>query len=248
MRNPGLGSWSIICAYRGSIAHGMYIPNSDPNSIDDKDIISICVPPQSYYYGLDQYGSRGTVEIKEGEWDIVIYEIRKLVSMLLSGNPNVLSLLWMNKEHYLSMTKEGEYLIQNRDIFVGKYVYASFVGYAMSQLKRITRYEFRGYMGSKRKALVETYGYDCKNAAHLIRLLRMAIEFLYAGQLNVVRYDADELLSIKKGEWLLDDVKSEADRLFELAKEAYVKSRLPDKPDREAANLLCTEIVRSVLS
>jgi len=30
---------TIFLGYRGSIAHGMYVPNSDPNSIDDKDIM-----------------------------------------------------------------------------------------------------------------------------------------------------------------------------------------------------------------
>jgi len=29
----------ILLVYRGSIAHDMYVPQSDPNSIDDKDIM-----------------------------------------------------------------------------------------------------------------------------------------------------------------------------------------------------------------
>ena len=31
----------IIVGYRGSIAHGMYLANTDPNSIDDKDIMGV---------------------------------------------------------------------------------------------------------------------------------------------------------------------------------------------------------------
>jgi len=52
-------------------------------------------------------------------------------------------------------------------------------------------------MGAKRKSLVEKFGYDTKNAAHLILLLRMGIEFLSVGVLHVKRHDAQELLEIK---------------------------------------------------
>lgn len=57
-------------------------------------------------------------------------------------------------------------------------------------------------MGERRKALVRRHGYDTKNAAHLIRLLRMGIEFLQSGELLVDRsgHDAGELLAIKRGE------------------------------------------------
>ena len=29
----------IVLGYRGSISHGMYVPQTDPNSIDDKDVM-----------------------------------------------------------------------------------------------------------------------------------------------------------------------------------------------------------------
>jgi len=53
----------------------------------------------------------------------------------------------------------------------------------------------------KRRELVRRLGYDAKNAAHLIRLLRMGIEFLTEGTLHVERVDAPELLDIKHGAW-----------------------------------------------
>lgn len=65
---PGIGEWAILHAWRGSVAHGMYVPSSDPSSIDDKDTMAICVPPLDHYYGLTEYGSRGTREIMRGEW------------------------------------------------------------------------------------------------------------------------------------------------------------------------------------
>ncbi len=41
------------------------------------------MPSREYYLGLTEYGSRGTVEIKQGAWDIVIYEVRKMVRRVM---------------------------------------------------------------------------------------------------------------------------------------------------------------------
>ena len=75
-------------------------------------------------------------------------------------------------------------------------------------------------------------GYDAKNAAHLIQLLRMGIEFLTEGTLHVERADGPELLDTKRGAWSLEKVKAESERLFQLAQEAYVRS--PSHPNRTA--------------
>jgi hypothetical protein len=241
---PGLGAWSILTAYRGSIAHGMYVPKNDPNSIDDKDVMAVCVPPIEYYFGLRVYGSRGTQEIKRNEWDIVVYEARKFISLLAQGNPNVLMMLWLEPNYYLHKSAAGQLLLTHRRCFVGRHVYRAFTGYAYSQLHKMTHNAFEGYMGQKRKQLVEQYGYDCKNAAHLIRLLRMGVEFLRDGELYVLRPDAAQLLEIKRGEWTLEQVKAEADRWFKLSEQAYLESKLPSSPDIEVINRLAVDTVR----
>jgi predicted nucleotidyltransferase len=241
--NKGIGEWNIIHAYRGSIAHGMYIKNSDPLSFDDKDTIALCVPTKQYYIGLKTFGSGGTQEIKRDEWDIVVYEMKKGISLLSQGNPNVLCLLWVEPKNYINITEAGKKLVANRNLFVGKHVYRSFTGYAYSQLHRMEHFVFQGYMGSKRKAIVEQFGYDTKNAAHLIRLLRMGIEFLTDGELYVERQDASQLLDIKRGKWTLEQVKEESDKLFKLTEEAYVRSTLPKQPDYEKINELCIELI-----
>lgn len=242
--HPGLSTWSILVGYRGSVAHGMYIPSDDPDSIDDIDLMGVCVPPVDYYFGMKQYGSRGTLEIKDGKWDIVVYEAKKMVHLLAQGNPNVLSLLWLDSpDHYLNITEAGQLLIENRRIFSAAHVYSSFTGYAHSQLKKMESFVFNGYMGDKRRRLVERHGYDTKNAAHLIRLLRMSIEFLDTGSLRVLRQDAEELLEIKRGLWSLPQVKNESNRLFGLAEGAYMRTKLPPRPNMEVVNKLCVNII-----
>lgn len=243
---PALNDWAILSGYRGSIAHGMYTGNN-PDSIDDKDVMSICVPPLDYYFGLKRFGSRGTQEIKRQEWDIVAYELHKFVGLLQQGNPNVLMLLWLKPEHYLKITEAGQLLIDNRHLFVGRHVYRAFTGYAHSQLHKMTHLAFEGYMGQKRKELVLKFGYDTKNAAHLLRLLRMGIEFLKDGRLYVFRHDAPQLLEVKRGEWTLEQVKEEASRLFAAAQDAYLESSLPPEPNLELINNLTVKVIRIAL-
>lgn len=113
---------------------------------------------------------------------------------------------------------------------------------AIDTLQVIHARHFQGYMGEKRKALVRKHGYDTKNAAHLVRLMRMCCEFLETGELTVFRtHDADELRSIKRGGWTLEAVQQEADALFKRAEEAKVATKLPEDPDVEFIDkLVCT--------
>lgn len=244
LQDPSLSDWNILLAYRGSIAHGMYVPPKNPTSIDDKDLMGVCIPPIDYYWGLETFGSNGTKEIKQDEWDIVVYELRKFVHLLSQGNPNVLSLLWLAPNYYVYVSSAAQLLINNRQLFVGKHVYHSFSGYAHSQLHRMTHNAFQGHMGDKRRQLVEKFGYDTKNAAHLIRLLRMGTEFLIEGELHVLREDAKQLLEIKRGEWSLDEVMKEADFWFDASRQAYINSKLPNQVDKEVISDLCVEIAK----
>ena len=290
----------ISLCWRGSVAHGMYVPKSDPDSIDDKDVMGIYIGPLEHYLG---FGREDVYEKWEGEWDCVFYELRKFIGLLLNCNPNVLSLLWLKPNGIIYESEIGAQLREHRDLFVTKKAYHSFSGYAHAQFKKMIsfnqeaqalmqqleeqltalgidpescdasrslrrldgqpfvgattemmevvkryrgerrRYYSGGYMGQKRRELVRRVGYDAKNAAHLIRLLRMGIEFLTEGTLHVERADAPELLDIKRGAWPLEKVKTEAERLFILSQEAYVRSTLPAEPKRDEAEQLCVSLI-----
>lgn len=119
----------------------------------------------------------------------------------------------------------------------------------LNRFRKMHREHFSGYMGEKRKAMVRKYQYDVKNAAHLIRLLRMGSEFLRTGQLQVYRTaDAEELKRIKQGGWTLEQVKAEAEQLFGGIVQARAESSLPAAPDAQAANRLLVDLHRAILS
>lgn len=238
---------TIILAHRGSVAHGLYVKPEDENSTDDIDILGLVVPGPEYIIGLQEWGSRGTKEEWVGRYDCVYYSIHKAFRMLLQGNPNIVSMLWNRPDGYISLEKSGRDILACRDWFLSQHLYHSFSGYAWGQFVKMTRKSNEvptGYMGAKRKAVAEKYGYDTRNAAHCIRLMKMCLEVMETGVMNVRRdHDRDELLAIKNGKWPLVDVLNYARDLFEKAKVDKEKSVLPPEPNREETEQLLMDIV-----
>jgi len=235
--------WIVLEGYRGSISHGTYVPTGD-SAIDDKDIIGVAIPPIEYYFGLKKFEQK---ELKINEWDILIYDIRKYFKLLVNSNPNVLCLLWLEKCYYTKITPIGQLLLDNRDLFISINCYNSFCGYARGQMKKMVRigeYSYRqGYLGAKRKRLVDKFGFDVKHGSHLLRLLRMGIELLKTGKINVLRPDNNYLIDIKQGKYSLEHINKEADRLFPLMEEAFVHSNLPIALDFEKINNLLVKCI-----
>lgn len=101
--------------------------------------MGVVVPPLPYYLGLKQWD---VAEAIKGEWDCVLYEIKKFVRLLMKQNPNVIELLWVKDEDILSRSVEGMILRENRDLFRHeRYARDAFIGYAMGQLKKTEAFD-----------------------------------------------------------------------------------------------------------
>lgn len=210
----------------GSHSHGTHDPK--PGSIDDTDFMLVVLPPVERLLGLSKW-EHWTMQ--QDELDVVAYSLEKYVRLVLKANPNVVGTLWLRDEDYLFRSFPFKMLQEQRHRFSSMEAYNAFAGYAYAQLKRLEGGACRGYMGAKRKELVKQFGYDPKNASHLIRLYRMGIEFVQTGTLNVFRPDAEELKTIKRGKWSLEQVRREADRLEAQMQAAKETSPLPKQPD-----------------
>jgi predicted nucleotidyltransferase len=239
---PFDGKGMLLLGYRGSLAHGTYL---SLETLDDIDILGVTVPPIGYRFGLKNYEQ---TEKMEGELDMVVYDVRKFMRLLLGSNPNVIMMLWLRENHYLYRHECGHWLIQNRSEFLSKKVYNTFGGYAVGQIHKMESFAHEAHMGAKRKKIVAQYGYDTKNASHAIRILKMGIEILTSGVVNVFRDDAQLYMDIKRGAWTLEQVKAECERLRALLDEAYVRSSLPAEPNYELAESIMVEVHRKVYS
>lgn len=227
---------TILSIYRGSTAHGMLTNESDI------DIINVCVAPTKYHLGLHHFEAKKQMT---GYTDIDFYEIKKMFKMLLATNPNVFPYIYNQEKHILQVDESGQLILDNKDLFKSSKVASTFAGYARGELQRVDKRN--GRMDSKRKALFDKYGYDCKSASNCIRIARMGLEFLETGEIQPDRtnIDAQELLDIKINKYNIQDIKMEGLRLIEKIKQAKKKTSLPEEPDMDRAEELLIEIIES---
>ena len=99
-----------------------------------------------------------------------------------------------------------------------------------------------------RAALEASHGYDTKHGMHLVRLMRMALEILSTGVVNVKRPDAEELLSIRAGAWPYDRLMEWAAETERKVGEAAATSPLPHSPDRAAIDRLLVDLTGGFLA
>ena len=218
----------------GSYAYGT---NTEDSDIDYRGIV---IPPKSYFLGLDRFEQH---ECKNP--DLVYFGIRKMVSLALSGNPNILECLYVDE--YLLMTSYGTRLLAIRDEFLARNCVRAYIGYAQQQLHRLNGRSDPVGRVEKRAALIDKYGYDTKYALHVFRLLRTGTEILKEGVLRVRRPDADFLLDVRNGKYTLAQVNKMAEDLIKEMREAEEKSTLPERPDYNRVNQVVIGITEDYL-
>lgn len=221
----------LLLGVVGSTAYGMAGEDSDI------DLKGFCFAPTDCYLGLSSF------EVWENpEQDEVIYELKKFVRLAIAGNPSILEMLWLPQYQVLSL--EGKAFLGIRSAFLSKRVHQKFSGYAMGQIKKCRQkiLDPTSHAGIKAKN-------PYKHAAHCMRLLRMGIELIETGEMNVNRasIDADELRAIRKGEIPIDTVLTEAEKLISELDRRVDKSPLPDEPDLTTINQVLTNVIYSYL-
>lgn len=108
------------------------------------------------------------------------------------------------------------------------------MGYAIGQIHRLESGHTRD-LGAKRKAVVEKFGYDTKNAMHCFRLILQCKYMLETGDLRVQVSDEEKtwLMSIREGKAFatLSEVREKAESM--IAEVDAIKSDLPQFPDNK---------------
>jgi predicted nucleotidyltransferase len=124
--NKHLGKNIILLTTGGSHAYGTDIPTSD------LDIRGVFVEQKQEFWGLSNFE-----HFENRTTDTTIYSLKKMVTLLLNCNPNVIEILGTKPEHLFVITKEGQLLRDNISIFLSKIAFKSFGGYATAQLRRL---------------------------------------------------------------------------------------------------------------
>ncbi len=120
---------TIFLARHGSWCYGTNIETSD------LDVRGVAVPPKEYYFGyLNTFEQ--TIQ-QNDDVDLCIFDIQKFIKLCADGNPNALEILFTDPSDHLIVTKQGEMLLENKEIFLSKKLKHTLSGYAFSQLERI---------------------------------------------------------------------------------------------------------------
>jgi len=87
--------------------------------------------------------------------------------------------------------------------------------------------------------------YDAKNMMHVFRLLNMAEEIARYKQVNVRRTEREWLLKVRAGEFLYEDLLTQAEERIQIIDDLFKKSDLPEQPEPRAAEHMLVEIRES---
>ena len=124
--NEHLGRHVILLGLAGSYSYGTNNENSDI------DVRGVTLNRKSDLIGLTSFE-----QYVDTQTDTTIYGFMKMITLLLSCNPNTIELLGLNQEHYLYLHPLGQELIDNAHLFLSKRAIQSFGGYADAQLRRL---------------------------------------------------------------------------------------------------------------
>ncbi|HIK12413.1 MAG TPA: nucleotidyltransferase domain-containing protein [Oscillatoriaceae cyanobacterium M33_DOE_052] len=197
----------------GSRAFGL----DDNNS--DTDRRGIYLPPAQMHWSI--FGVPEQLESQQTEE--CYWEIQKFLTLALKANPNVLECLYSPLIETTSPLAEE--LLGIRQIFLSQLVFQTYNGYVMSQFKKLEQdIRTRGNI-------------KYKHAMHLIRLLISGITILKQGFVPVqVENHREQLLAIKHGEMLWEDINNWRLSLHRDFDRAVTQTKLPERPDYQTAN------------
>src|SRR5260221_5290146 len=197
----------------GSRAYGL---DNDEYDTDRRGIYLAPVELQWSLFGAPE-------QFEDNATQSCYWELQKFLIMALKANPNILECLYSPVVE--KVTSLGEELLSLRERFLSQMIFQTFNGYALSQFKKIEQ-DIRNH-GEVR----------WKHAMHLLRLLLTGAAALRDGRVPViVEAHRERLLVVKRGHMPWAEVDAWRKELHCDFERALAETKLPERPDYEAAN------------
>jgi predicted nucleotidyltransferase len=129
----------IIEIKNGSHLYGLNTPKSD------LDYIGIFIPYKEYILGLKNIEEvdlsiKDKLDNKKNSKDAIdrkLYEFRKYIKLALANNPNITELLFVDEPNVIFINGIGKELLKLKHEFLHKGLKERFIGYAISQKKKM---------------------------------------------------------------------------------------------------------------
>ena len=205
-----------VIIYRCVVGSRAYGLDDDESDTDRRGIYIAPADLQWSLFGAPE-------QFEDNATQSCFWELQKFLIMALKANPNILECLYSPMVE--KVTSLGEELLALRQCFLSQLIFQTFNGYAMSQFKKMEQ-DLRN-RGEVR----------CKHSMHLLRLLLTGAATLREGHVPVqVAANRDRLLAVKRGELSWSQVDAWRKELHQDFERALAETKLPERPDYEAAN------------
>lgn len=177
----------------GSHAYGVATEESD------LDYYAVCIPPLNYLFpamsgqimGYNTNNRFEQLQIQDGI-DYNAYSIQKYFYLCRDGNPNMIDSLFTLPKDVLYADPVGQLIKDNRHLFLSQLCWHRFKGMAWSHMSRVKS----GHIKESRIPLAEKYGYDTKDAYHIVRLALEVSDIISIGDINL---GSENNIAILKG-------------------------------------------------
>lgn len=217
----------VLEGITGSKAYGLDTEHSDT------DIKGVYLLPTETILSIGFNSDHTTKDHADPDW--VYHEVGKFMKLVISGNPTVTELLYL--DDYTIITPIGQLLIDNRSAFLSRNsIDKAYRGYAFSQAKRLnnrTEQGLDGYDSSLKNRFA-------KHTRHCFRLLMQARQLLETGTLDVKVTPEQREYLFEMGEKTASEIVDEFMRQDTEIKN--LKSILPEKPDMDKLNKILYNI------
>lgn len=235
----------IFLALTGSVAYGA------STDMSDIDIYGLSVPPLQYIYPsqfgeIEGFGKKlprwdeyqqHHIPFNDSEYDLKIYSIVKFFQLCMQGNPNTIDALFTPANCVMYITPIMQRVLMKKDLFLSKQCYDRFRGFAYNHLKSMPHIKAG-------REYCRQFGYDVKDASHVVRQLLGLIEILETGN-YILNKNAEEIIAIRSGKYTLEEMLVYGDKLLYLAEKAKEKSVLRDEPDYDAIRKLLIDSINA---
>src|SRR5688572_20264990 len=205
-----------VIIYRCVVGSRAYGLDTDESDTDRRGIYLAPAELQWSLFGAPE-------QFEDNAAQSCYWELQKFLAMALKANPNILECLYSPMVE--KVTPLGAELVAARSSFLSQMIFQTFNGYALSQFKKIEQ-DIRVH-GEVR----------WKHAMHLLRLLLTGAATLREARVPVrVEAHRDRLLAVKRGELPWTEVDAWRKELHHDFEHALAETKLPERPDYEAAN------------
>ncbi|MEO2202401.1 nucleotidyltransferase domain-containing protein [Paenibacillus pabuli] len=207
----------------------------------DLDFRAISAPDISTVFGLDAFdhtkliGGQGKINHKD-DFDVEIYSPREFIKDAYYGEIIPFEMLHVGEEFQLDLAKPFKPLYDRRDMFLSKSVVRKYSKFIDGCFKK-SAVPVKSLKREDKIQRATAYGYETKEAMNSIKCLRLMIELLDTGEVNLYRKDREELLDIKRGKYTVEEYhKIYKELREELESKLKENTAIPDRANYKQVN------------